>query len=259
MSNDAVAYAEERFKLVNSLIPRLKEKYSKPDESYAELRARYNFLNGQRASMISAVSRYIGGVYVDRSFVGQNSTSKPFTPVSMSYQKKAMDVLAKNVFAPSAFDVDKQVYPYLQMQRRGFDFFSSTEDFKLTGLMNNIASIALQHILHPTTLQRITNSRLYGNEYSAADVLNDLTKAIFDTDLSTNVNVYRQYVQGTYVKALSEIAGEKSMHDEVSKAAARYSLKKIKTKLATAVSTNEETKAHRSSLVYLVDKTLAVK
>jgi hypothetical protein len=35
------------------------------------------------------------------------------------------------------------------------------------------------HILHPVTLQRITNSRLYGNQYAVADVMNDLTRAIF--------------------------------------------------------------------------------
>jgi hypothetical protein len=259
MSSDAIGYAQERFALVNAIVPKLKNKYSKDDRGYAELRARYNVLNGQRSGMISAVSRYVGGVYIDRSFVGQNSPNKPYTPVPEATQKRAMAVLAKNVFAPDAFAADAYLIPYLQGQRRGFGFMSGTEDPKLTSIYNSLGTSALAHILHPATTQRITNSTLYGNQYSLAEVMADLTKGIFDTDLKGNVNTYRQYLQTAYVKQLAQLADAKSPADDVSKAAARYTLKNVKAKMATAVSTNEETKAHRSNLVYLVEDALAIK
>ena len=259
MTNDAVAYAEDRFKLINNLIPKLKDKFPKIDESYAELTKRYGFFNFTRSKMTAVVGGYIGGVYVDRSFVGQTTPTKPFTPVPLAYQKKAMSILAKYVFAPNAFDADKRIFPYLQLQRRGHNFFSTTEDPKITTDINNISNAALLHILHPVTLQRITNSRIYGNEYSATDVMNDLTKAIFDADLSGNVNVYRQYLQTTFIKSLTAIILEKSLYDDVAKSAAHYSLKKIKAKLSSAVSSNEETKAHRGSLVYMIDKAVVIK
>ena len=41
MSNDMVTYAEERFGLVNTLMGKLKDKYTKPGKSYAELRSRF--------------------------------------------------------------------------------------------------------------------------------------------------------------------------------------------------------------------------
>jgi hypothetical protein len=44
MSSDAIAYASDRFALVNNIIPKLKAKYSKEGKSYAELRARYGSL-----------------------------------------------------------------------------------------------------------------------------------------------------------------------------------------------------------------------
>lgn len=258
LTSDAVGYAEDRFKLVNGLMGKLKAKYSRPDASYAELRARYNLLNGQRNSMIAAVSRYIGGVYVDRSFVGESGAAKPYAPVPVAYQKKAMDVLAKYVFAPTAFDADLQVIPYLQTQRRGFNFFSATEDPKVAAVYNNLATGALAHIMHPTTMMRITGSRLYGNTYSVVDVLNDLTKAIFDADLSGNVNVYRQYLQTTYVKALADMTGEKA-YDAMAGAAARNTLKKLKAKLQAAPAASEEVRAHRSNLVFLIDDATTVK
>src|SRR3990167_2262634 len=95
LSSDAIGYAEERFKLVNNVMPKLKAKYSKEGQSYAELRSRFATLNAQRRSMMAIVSRYVGGVYVDRSFVGQNTIEKPFTPVSKAEQKRAIAVLNK--------------------------------------------------------------------------------------------------------------------------------------------------------------------
>jgi hypothetical protein len=263
LTSDAVAYAEDRFKIVNAVIPKLKAKYSKPGGSYAELRARYSMLNGQRAGMVAVVSRYIGGVYIDRSFVGQEAGAKPFTPVPLATQKKAMEVLNKYVFAPDAFAGDEQLFPYLQFQRRGFGFFAITEDPKLTNSYLGIQTGgALSHILHPVTLQRISNTRLYGNQYGVADVMNDLTKGIFSADINSKVNVYRQYLQTSFVKGLAAIADVKALgnpFDDVAKADARYTLRKLKTTLATAVSPDEETKAHRANLQFLIDNALSVK
>ncbi len=235
LTNDAIAYAEDRFKLVNNLIPKLLTKYAKPGQSYAELRARYGVLLNQRRDMINAVSRYIGGVYVDRSFPEQHSATKPYTPVPLAIQKKAMEVLTKYVFAPNVYDVDAQIFPYLQIQRRGFNQPGGGEDYKITGTLVGLQiSGALAHILSPSTLQRITNSRLYGNQYSTADVMNDLVKGIFDADITGNVNVYRQYLQTSFVRGTVSLTNDAYPLDNVSKAAALYTLKKLRTKLAGA-------------------------
>jgi len=257
MSNDMVTYAEDRFKLVNNLMGKIVAKYSKPNQSYAELRTRYGVLNRQRADMASAVSRYIGGVYVDRSFPDQRSVNKPFTPVSMADQKKAMALLTKYVFAPTAFNADAQVFPYLQMQRRGYNQPAQGEDYKITNtILANQVNTTLAHILNPATLQRITNSRLYGNQYSAANVMNDLIAGIFNADLTTNVNVYRQYLQTAFVRGNIRLLGDMSGVDDVSKASVRYALTQLKTKLATAISTNEETKAHRANMLFMINDAL---
>ena len=179
----------------------------------------------------------------------------------MAVQKRAVSVLNKYVFAPTSFDADAPVYAYLQPQRRGFNQASGGDDYKITGtvLVQQING-ALSHILHPNTMQRITNSRLYGNQYSVADVLNDLTTGIFSADLKTNVNVCRQYLQTSFVKNLLNIQDPKtSMYDDVAKAGALNALKKIKTLVSTALSTNEESKAHRANIIYLINYGLEAK
>lgn len=262
MSADAIGFAEDQFKVIKGIMGNLKTKYSKPGKSYAEMRSRYNILNNQRFNMASAVSRFVGGVYIDRSYVGQQTNAKPLTPVPLATQKRAMEVLTKYVFAPDAFSGDEQVFPYLQAQRRGFNFFTTSEDPKITSNYMGMQTFgALSHILHPATLQRITNTRLYGNQYSVANVVADLTKGIFAADITGKVNVYRQYLQTQYVKNLSNILSGPAagQYDEISKAAALYNLKKIKTMMATAVSPDEETKAHRSNILFLVENALTVK
>ena len=259
LSGDAVAYGEDRLKLVNTTIGKIKDRCAS-GSPYVELVARYNALQRQRIDMVAAVSRYVGGVYIDRSFVGQNPNSKPYTPVPLDKQKKAMDVITKYVLAPDAFKADQALFPYLQVQRRGFNFFSTTEDPKLTAIYQSIQMNPIVHILHPVTLQRITNSRLYGNQYAVADVMNDLTKGIFSADLAGKVNVYRQYLQTQYVKMLANmISSPMSGYDDVAKADALYSLKKIKSMLSTAASPDEDTKAHRANLVFLIDQATTVK
>lgn len=262
LSSDALAHAEERFMLVNNMMAKLKTKYSKNGENYAELRSRFAMLNGQRRDMISVISRYVGGVYIDRSYVGQNATQKPFTPVSKAEQKRAISLLKNYAFAPNAFDADKSLYPYLQMQRRGFGFFSATEDPKLNTIYLSMQTEALSHILHPTTLQRISNTSLYGNSYSVAEVMGDLVTGIFKADLTGKVTMHRQYLQTSFVKKCAEIAAmndPKNAYDDISKAAALQTLKKIKPMLIVASSVDETTKAHRASLIFMIDHALAIK
>ena len=119
---------------------------------------------------------------------------------------------------------------------------------------------ALAHILYPPTLQRIVNKHFMAITYSVTDVMGDLTKAIFEADIKSNVNVYRQHLQTSFVEITAGIADPKNATiDDVTKAAALNILKKIKVMLSTAVSFNKETKAHRANLQFIIRNALKVK
>src|SRR5690606_30907526 len=119
-------------------------------------------------------------------FVGQEGASQPYTPVSREDQERAMEVLARHAFAPDAWDSPDGVVGLLMMRRRGFDFMSTTEDPKIHERVLNAQRGILRHLLHPLTMQRITDSRLYGNSYSVAEMVTDLTDAIFEADRTGN-------------------------------------------------------------------------
>jgi hypothetical protein len=258
MSNDMAAYATGRFQLVNGLMGKLKDKYAVTGASYTDLRRKYYMLFYQRFSMGSALSSYVTGVYVDRSFVGQNTTAKPFTPVPDEYKKKVMTALSTYIFAPNAFDSDAPLYPYLQMQRRGYNFGGSTEDPKPEDDVLAMQSTVLYGLMNSTSLSRASRTTLYGNTYSPAVILNELTIMVFDADLKGDVNLYRQNLQNHYVDKLISMMKDPK-YDNASVSAAYENLKQIRYKLDKLKPANAQTNAHREKLKFIIDKALVIK
>jgi intergrase/recombinase len=92
--------------------------------------------------------------------------------------------------------------------------------------------------------------------------MSDLTNGIFKADLVGKVNMQRQYLQTYFVKEVIEIADindTRNRHDDISRAAARQTLKKIKLMLTTASSLDESTRAHRNYVAFLIENALAIK
>lgn len=257
LSNDVVAYSIERMELVNDLLPTLRKKYEEEGTMYQELRVAFNVLAGQYGNAANVTSRYIGGVYLERVAQDQENAKTPFTPVPAEYQQKAMDALAKYLFAPNAFDVPEELYRYLQLQRRGYNFFSGTEDPKVHNTLLRMQQRVLGALLHPTTLHRIVDTEVYGNEYTLDKMMGDLTDAIFKEDRYGDVNSFRQNLQLEYTNALIGAVGGKNSdrYPYQARSMALYSLRKIED-IAKSTSGNTATKAHRAHLKQLIDQTL---
>ncbi len=254
-SNDQIKWSVDRIELSNSLMKDVKVKFTRTDESYQELRRVYYLLSGQKGSAANTISRFIGGVYVDRAMAGQENGTKPYTPVSLKDQKRAMAALSKYVFAPNAFDAPNDLYNYLAMQRRGFNF-RLPEDPKIHNQVLGYQKNILKHLLHYNTLQRISDSELYGNEYSLSSMMTDLNNAIFKPDIYGNVNSFRQNLQLEYTHMLMDILTGKQAdkYDNNAKSMALFNLKKIRTMAAS--SGNISSVAHKQHLRILIDNAL---
>jgi len=229
LSSDQIQYSIDRIQLVNILKKEIKNQFSIEGEFYDDLRRSFYVLNSQAARAGDILSRFIGGVYVERAAYGQKNAKQPYTPVSLSDQKRAFNALSSYIFAPEAFSTPKEVYNYLAKKRRGFEFFSGPEDPKIHELVLGYQSRVLAHLLHPNTLQRIVDSELYGNQYKLAQFMTDLNKALFAADIKGNVNSFRQNLQLTYVKRLIEmVSGSKaSRFNTLAQSLALYNLNQI--------------------------------
>jgi len=254
MSSDPVAYGVERIEMVHELIDGLTETFgAREGQSYQQLRNAYMMLMGQLRTQTGVISRQIGGVYRDRAFIGQEGGTMPFIAVPAEEQKQAMNHLSAYLFAPDAFHSSHEVYNYLQIQRRGFNFSGNNEDPKIHDMVLGAQQNVLNHLLHQNTMKRLTDSRTYGNEYSVADMLTDLTGAIFNADARGDVNTFRQNLQLSYVNRLILIT-ESDNHDQLAKSAALYNLQSVKSMMENKGRVNTETRAHTAHISLLIDK-----
>jgi len=259
LTSNAIDYAVERIELSKKVATGILDRYEKENkgESYQIARTAYLTLTNQQARAATVISRYVGGVYVDRAFIGQEGGTSPLIPVEEDKQKKAMATLSKYVFSPDAFTVPNNLYNHLQKQRRGFNLGSTPEDPKIQSRTLKIQKITLSHLLHPNTLQRITDSELYGNKYSLSEMMTDLNDAIFKADIGSNVSAFRQNLQLTYTKMLIDIVvgTNKKKYLPVVQSMALYNLNAI-SKMVSVKSGNVSTKAHKNHLSTLINNSI---
>lgn len=245
-SSDPITYFIDRIELADNMLKNAKDKFTKEGETYQELRRVYYSLSAQKANAGNVFSRYIGGIYVDRAVVGQEGGTKPYIPVSLKDQKRAMEAISKYIFAPSAFDVPNDLYNYLARQRRGFNY--TPEDPKIHSQVLSYQNRVLKHLLNPTTLERIIDSELYGNEYTLSRFMTDLNNAIFKADIYGNVNSFRQNLQLEYTNMLIDMLTEKQndRYTNNAKSMALYNLKAIRNMASPFGDT--ASKAHKEHL-----------
>ncbi len=260
MTSDAVGFAVGQMDHIRNVEDQLVGRLVKEGDSYQGLVNGFGALYRQYGGHARTISRYIGGVYLDRGFAGQPGATEPFQPVEKTKQKEAMNALAKYIFAEDAFDFNKDILSKLQLQRRGFNHFSFTEDPKVHDWALNTQRGVLVQLLHPVVQKRIIDSAMYGNEYELSEVMSDLTNAIFKGD-SGDVNSMRQNLQIEYIKGLARIvqSNGKAGYSNQSVALARQQLKNIDADADTAFWQSEATKAHNQYVKDLVKAALELK
>lgn len=228
MSSDAIQYGEQRCEIVRGEIANILKDVSDPGKSWQEVSQAFASLTKEASGSLNAVSRYVGGVYVERAVQGQAPGAVPFKPVEADKQRQALAVLAKYAFAPDALAAPPELYAHLQLQRRGFDHRDEGEDPKLHERVFQIQRSLLDQLLHSRTLERIEDSALYGNQLGLEEVMNTLTTAICTgDDPAKPVSTMRQNLQLDYLTRLLSIAHSGSHYPAV-QSVALLQLERIK-------------------------------
>ena len=111
----------------------------------------------------------------------------------------------------------------------------------------------LNHLLHPNTLQRISDSELYGNKYKLSTFMTDLNSVIFKSDIYGSINSFRQNLQLEYTNMLIDMLTGKRSNEYThnAKSMVLYNLKAIRS--MAAPSGNIASRAHKQHLRALID------
>lgn len=247
MSSDPVAYGIDRILLSRAVLAGLADRYGDAD-SWQPLVQAYLITTGQQASMGAIMSRQVGGVYVERTAPGQDPDTAPFTPVPAETQRAAMRALGNYIFAADAFAVPANLVSKLQTQRRGFNLGRGPEDPKIHARALSAQMRVLDHLLHPQVITRLTDSQLYGGDYSSPEMIMDLNTIIFGEDLTRTPNSFRRNLQLAYVERLLSVT-DHGGYDATGKAAILAGLQDIRSRMGLFdFHLAAETKAHRAQI-----------
>ena len=254
LSSEPIIYAQQRIQLVNETMFDLPSRLDGKAASWEEYRNALQILLRETARSLNTVSRYIGGVYVNRSTPSQDFDDLPYQPVETEKQRMAMQVLADNAFSMNAFPLNNELLNIVQIERRGFDLYGEHEDPQIHKAILNIQKGVLDQVLSPWVLYRVTDTNLYGSQYDIYELFDDLTDSIFKDDLNLNVTSVRKNLQITYVRRLMQILSQ-DYFDEIATSAAYDSLRKIE-KMMKKSSRDPGTKIHRNTILWIIDSGL---
>ncbi len=253
LSSDPVGYGAARCELARGRIASLLERKPEEGRDWELLLRDYSTLTREIGDALTAASRYVGGVYVERAHAGQAPDRRPFTPVAKATQLAALDMLARFGFAPDAWVVPVELAAHLQVRRRGFDH-EQGEDPRLHERVAKIQRGLLDHLLHGATLTRLADSALYGNEMTVDEVLQRLTGAIFAGDAEGKPSTIRQTLQAMYLERLLNLANNGQMVS-ATQAAALYEVERVRAAIKQGQFAGQAP-AHAHLLLYKIRRAL---
>lgn len=258
LSGDSIGYAASQMALMQATLNKMADWTPDAGKSYQEAVDGAGLIIRLWGINAGVISRWVGGVYVDRAMAGQEGGGEPLRPVEREQQKRAMATLSEHLFAPNAFDVNGALWHQTAPQRRGFDHYGSTEDPKIHQAVLAGQKRALDHLMHPVVLRRVVDTQLYGNDYPLDEVMSDLTDAIFTADADSSVNAFRRNLQLEYVSRLGGmIKGSGSeAYDSSAQAMSLLELERLADMAAARQSGDTLTLAHARLLARKIETLL---
>ena len=253
MTNNPVEYAKDRMILSQNLIPNLYETLKSKSDSWESIYQGYRILLRQVHTSAEIISRQVGGVYVNRSYMS-DIEENPYEVVPYKVQKESVKILSDYYFDSAKFILPSNIISKMQRERRSFDFFGKTEDPKIHNMILKGQKKVLKHFTNSKVLKRLTDSSLYGNKYLPSELFRDLTSSIFNDGKSSKLNGLDQNLQNYFLKRLIMIF-KSGNFDSPSISASLASIQKIKAYTFSA-SFDEATENHKKLLRWKIESLL---
>lgn len=259
LSSDALTYSAMKMEQIQQLLPEILEQCKKDEKSFEKFKDVFNLLSTSLGTHAGIISRYIGGVYVERFEPNQNNGT-PYLAVSKTDQMRALELLNKFVFSDDALKIPENYPSFLQSQRRGFGFMSGTENPKIHQRNLQIQQSVLDQLMNPTMWTRMVDSKYYGNTYSLDTYLGDLTNYLMQFTQINPYSTHRIMLQTEYIQRLLKVVEVKNTsngYDAYSKAEAMKQIQRIR-KWAEG-SVGAPNSGHRMYILMLIDNQLSGK
>ena len=201
LSNDSITYSTRNMDLILSSLNNHVEHCKKRGVSTEHFLDILSILWKRYNICILIISRFIGGVHMNRYVLTCNSDKPPLEPVDVKEQKRAMGALIHYAFRNNHLLLSEETYRFCLPPRRGFHP-PMTEDPRVHRDIRGTHRIVLNYLFHYTVINRMIDSVEYGNQYEVKCMLGDLTEAIIKNDQGDVSQSFEHELQSFYVKKL---------------------------------------------------------
>lgn len=263
LSRDPLAYWELVLKDTDELVRLLPTRFPRPNESYYEF-TRLFF--GSLASYSNAaiqLTRFIGALQLRRNFPNDPNAQPPLKPLSGAEQRRALNLLATYIFAPTAFNFPKGYYEKLAPNPYdGFSGGAIPADSPVRDFLSNIQRLTLSRLLAADTLRRVANNefKAVNDPFTLAELFETLYGVIWDEAIKGNGSVptLRRQLQRHHLQLLVDMLVKNQPVPDDAKMLARYQLRELRNLLAKRLTTAKDTytRAHYTEAIDLIDKAL---
>ena len=185
LGNDPIAFAEQRSKVVQEIIPKLIERFTVNDAGYDRVRYAFGVLLRAHGQANFFAARLVGGLYSSRSHRDDPQAKPPFRVVEAAQQRKALAVISDQIFSDSSYQFPAEFYNQLVSTRWlhwGTDN-ADRQDYPVHEAVLKWQKEILEQLLDARTLTRLADNtmKVAPNEdrFTTSELLRQLMDSIY--------------------------------------------------------------------------------
>ncbi len=265
LGSDPLAYSQKMMELSRYLILTNGARYPKKGESYWDFTRTLFGMLQVYSSSAADVTRYIGGIHLNRNHKGDAREKPVMQPVDGAKQRKALDILNRYVFSETAFTFPKSYFG--KLTTNPFPNLSSFTlgsggDYPIRDSIANAQRQALAVVFSGSTIGRVVNNEFKASDPSKALKLTTLFGTIgsavwSELDSGKAVNSVRRQLQRSHLETMVSML-VRSGAPEDARMLAWDQLGTLKTKLTAAKTRNldDYTRIHVAESLMRVNRAL---
>jgi hypothetical protein len=214
LGNDPIAYYTRRLQTTRFLLLNLGNRVPKKGESYWEFTRQFNGLLNAYSSSAASVTRYIGGLNMNRNHRGDVRERPTLVPVSSENQRAAMNLLNTYIFAERAFSFPANYFTRMTTEPYG-DMLEiltggAQPDFPIRDTFSNIQRSALRRLFNTAVLRRVANNEFKvgegNNPFTLAELYQSVGRTVWsDIGGGRSVPALRRALQRSHLDLMIEM------------------------------------------------------
>ncbi len=234
-------YYKERAVLGKEMLQSVDQRLPKYGEGYKELAFAYLGITGDYFGSMGAVAREIGGLNANRNHKGDSDEKDPLIPVSAEKQREALKTILDGVFRENSItvrtDLLTKIAPEFPHDIIAL-IMGASDEFPAKDLLLSPQTSLMRRLFSGPTLKRVLNNEFKTpkDPFTLPEIFDGFDGAVWTEAVAgKNVSMLRRGLQRAYVDMMIDLSNAKSDMPDDAKALAWDDLKKIKSRLTTAL------------------------